>query len=105
MNKRMLTTVDEPISYYLFNSNGNDEMGNFPVTNYDSKFSHNRYGIGNSAAIFAMTKMEIPIGTINNTFDVTISMWVNLRITTISLPMFFSVYKEGVSDNFLLISF
>jgi hypothetical protein len=80
-------------------------MGNYPVTNYDSTFSHNRYGVANSAAVFAMTKMEIPIETINNTIDLTISMWVNLRITTISLPMFLSLYKEAVSDNYLLISF
>jgi hypothetical protein len=58
-------------------------MGNFPINNYNSSFSQNRYGYPNSCADFNYTTMEIPIQTINNTYDYTLSMWVKIRNSSI----------------------
>ncbi len=104
-DKRILLAPAEPISFYLFSQKYDDEMGNYPITSHTSGFSTNRHGSANSAADFANTKLTIPIQTINNTYDFTISMWVKIRNTNIANIMFLSVYKQGVSDNFLLISF
>ncbi len=76
-----MTTVVEPISYYLFDNNGDDEIGNYPITSYTTTFTQNRNGKANSASDFTSLSsiIEIPIQTINNTYDFTISFWVKLR--------------------------
>ncbi len=94
-NQRILTTPAEPISYYLFNNNGADEIGNYPITSYTTTFTQNRNGKPNSASDFSSvsSKIQIPIQTINNTYDFTISFWVKIRNLNIPYKYFISVYK------------
>ena len=54
-DKRILLTPAEPISFYLFSQNYDDEMGSYPITSHTSGFSTNRHGSANSAADFANT--------------------------------------------------
>ncbi len=106
-NQRLLATPAEPISYYLFNDNGDDEIGNYPITSFTTTFTENRNGKPNSASDFSSVSsvIKVPIQTINDTYDLTISLWVKIRLLSITYIQIISIYKQGVSDNFLLISF